>query len=139
MSEAKQSPLFSTRLVLGLAVIALGIILTLDNLRWYDAWGLLNYWPLVLAAFGVARLIQDGPLSGRGHVWLALSVAGAISQFGPWGLLERWWPIFLVWWGIVVSLRALLQPTPPRTTKDLPAPEPSHSCDPGTESNSRQS
>ncbi len=141
MSEARQTNPFSTRLVLGLAVIALGIILTLDNLRWYDAWGLLNFWPLVLTALGVARLVQDGPLSVRGHVWLALSVAGALSQFGPWGLLERWWPVFLVWWGIVACLRALFPPAQPRMHSELPppSPEPSRTCDPGTDSTSRPS
>ena len=116
------------RLVLGLVVIALGAILLLDNLGWYDAWRLLEWWPAALVAYGLSRLVQGGPLSFRGHVWLALGAAGFISQFGPWGLLERWWPLALVWLGLVVTLRALfpqaahLAPPSgqPETTPDLP-------------------
>jgi len=132
MNPQERSPIFSPKLVFGLTVIALGLILMADSLRWYDAWHLLTWWPLVLAAFGLARLTQDGPLSLRGHIWLGLSVAGFLHQFGPWGLLERWWPAFLVWGGLIVTLRAIF-PSPKRTrpAKDEPpAPTPAVSCDP---------
>ncbi len=128
--------LFTPKLVLGLTVIAVGLILLVDSLHWMDAWHLLTWWPLALAAFGLARLAQDGPLSLRGHVWLGLSVAGFISQFGPWGLLERWWPIFLVWGGAIVSLRVLF-PRPkrlPGPESGMPSPRPPDSCDPVTDS-----
>lgn len=136
MNAQERPPLFSAKLVFGLAVIALGLILMADSLHWYDAWHLLTWWPLALAAFGLARLIQDGPLSLRGHVWLGFSVAGFMSQFGPWGLLERWWPAFLVWGGIVVTLRAIFpQPKRAKKGKAGPAsPSPAVSCDPETDS-----
>ena len=128
MSRPTPIAALAPRLVLGLAVIALGAILLLDNLGWYDAWRLLEWWPAALVAYGLSRLVQGGPLSFRGHVWLALGAAGFISQFGPWGLLERWWPLALVWLGLVVTLRALfLRTTAPtssssecETTPDLP-------------------
>jgi hypothetical protein len=132
MTAQDRPPLFSTKLVFGLTVIAIGLILALDSLHLYDAWRFLTWWPLALAAFGLARLVQDGVLSLRGHIWLAFSVAGFISQFGPWGLLERWWPVFVVWGGIIVTLRAIF-PQPKRTRKaraDAPSPTPAVSCDP---------
>ena len=132
MNIQERPPVFSPKLVLGLVVIATGLILLLDSLHWYDAWHLLAWWPLALAAFGLARLVQDGPLSLRGHVWLGFAVAGFISQFGPWGLLERWWPGFLVWGGAVVTLRAIF-PQPRRTRRrqgNPPSPSPEVSCDP---------
>lgn len=137
MNPQERHPLFSAKLVLGLTVIALGLILMADSLRWYDAWHLLTWWPLVLAAFGLARLVQDGPLSLRGHVWLAFAAAGFIHQFGPWGLLERWWPAFLIWGGAIVTLRALF-PQPKRSKRSKsqsqsPSPTPTDSCDPGTD------
>jgi hypothetical protein len=135
MNAQERPPIFSPKLVFGLTVIALGLILMADSLHWYDAWHLLAWWPMALTAFGLARLAQDGILSLRGHTWLALSVAGFISQFGPWGLLERWWPVFLVWGGIIVTLRAIF-PQPKRTRKykaDPPSPEPAVSCDPKTD------
>ena len=79
-------------------------------------------------------MAQDGLLSLRGHVWLAFSVAGFISQFGPWGLLERWWPVFLVWGGVIVTLRAIFpQPKRVKPGKSLsPSPATPVSCDPET-------
>jgi hypothetical protein len=133
MIPQERPPLFSTKLVFGLIVIAFGLILMADRLHWYDAWHLLNWWPLALAAIGLARLVQDGPLSLRGHVWLGFAVAGFIQQFGPWGLLDRWWPVFLVWGGIIFTLRAMF-PQPRRSQKgkaDPPSSSPNDSCDPG--------
>jgi hypothetical protein len=136
MSTQERPPLFSTKLVFGLIVIAFGLILMADRLRWYDAWHLLNWWPLALAAIGIARLVQDGPLSLGGHIWLGFSVAGFIQQFGPWGLLDRWWPVFLVWGGMIFTLRAVF-PQPKRSRKgkaDPPSPNANVSCDPETDS-----
>jgi len=136
MNAPERPRVFSSKLILGLAVIAVGLILLVDSLHWFDAWHLLAWWPLALAAFGLARLVEDGPLSLRGHVWLAFAVAGFISQFGPWGLLERWWPAFLVWGGAVVTLRAIF-PQPKRTRRcqrNPPPPSPTVSCDPEPES-----
>ncbi|HCZ32536.1 MAG TPA: hypothetical protein DHV93_03160 [Holophagaceae bacterium] len=135
MNAQERPPVFSAKLVFGLVVIAIGLILLVDSLHWYDAWHLLAWWPLALAAFGLARLVQDGPLSLRGHIWLGFAVAGFISQFGPWGLLERWWPGFLVWGGLIVTLRAVFpQPKRLRKPKDSPpSPPPTVSCDPETD------
>jgi hypothetical protein len=130
MNPEARPPVFSAKLVFGLVVIAVGLILLADTFHWYDAWHLMAWWPLALAAFGAARIVQDGPLSFRGHVWLGFAVAGFISQFGPWGLLERWWPVFLVWGGILVTLRAVF-PQPKRGSQPSPPPD---SCDPGSDS-----
>ena len=135
MNDQARPPIFSTKLVLGLATIAVGLVLVLENLHLYDGWHLLTWWPLLLAAFGIARLVQDGILSLRGHVWLGLAVAAFIQQFGPWGILERWWPIFVVWGGVIVTLRAIF-PQPKRVKHGKPQP-PSPgaplSGDPGTD------
>jgi hypothetical protein len=134
MNAQERPPLISAKLVFGLIVIILGLILMADSLHWYDAWQLLIWWPLALAAIGLARLAQDGPLSLRGHIWLAFSAAGFIQQFGPWGLLDRWWPVFLIWGGAIVALRAIFpQPKRIKRSKGMPpTPPPADSCDPGT-------
>jgi hypothetical protein len=140
MNAESRPPLFSTKLVFGLTVIAIGLVFMADTLRWYDAWHLLNWWPLPLAAFGLARMAQDGPLSLRAHVWLGFATAGFIHQFGPWGLLERWWPVFIVWGGIIVTLRAIF-PQPKRSRRcnpNPPSPNPTPCCDPETHPESPQ-
>jgi Domain of unknown function (DUF5668) len=130
----QRPPLFSAKLIFGLTIIAMGLILAMDNLHLYDGWHLLMWWPLVLAALGVAHLVRNGFLSLGGHVWLGLAVAGFIQQFGPWGLLDRWWPAFLIWGGLIVTLRALFpQPRHCRKARGVPpSPVPSESCDPGS-------
>jgi hypothetical protein len=133
MNAQGRPPLLSTKLVFGLTVILVGLILMVDNLHLYDGWHLLTWWPVVLAAFGVARLVRDGFLSRGGHIWLGFSVAGFIQQFGPWGLLDRWWPAFLIWGGIIATLRAIY-PQPKQTQKpkaNPPSPAPTISCDAG--------
>ena len=131
MSTPDRPPLPTVKLVFGLLVVALGIILLGEQLQWFEAWQVLAWWPRALAALGLARLVQDGPLALRGHVLLAFAAAGFVQQFGPWGLLERWWPIGLVWAGIVVTLRALLpQSKPDSPPKNPPQPPPApHSWD----------
>ncbi len=134
MNTQERPSLFSPKLVLGLTVIALGLILTVDNLHLYDGWHLLMWWPLVLAALGLAHLVRNGFLSLGGHIWLGFAVAGFVQQFGPWGLLDRWWPAFLVWGGLIVTLRAIF-PQPNRGRKAKPAPPSpvsADSCDPET-------
>ena len=136
MNTPGRPPLFSTKLVLGLTVIAVGLLLMVNSFHLYDGWHLLTWWPLVLAAFGIAHLVRDGFLSLGGHIWLGFSVAGFIQQFGPWGLLDRWWPAFLVWGGLIVSLRAIF-PQPKRTRRpkaEPPPPSPADSCDPESDS-----
>jgi hypothetical protein len=132
MNIQERPPLFSTKLVFGLIVIAFGLILMADRLRWYDAWHLLNWWPLALAAIAIAHFVRDGFLRSGGHIWLGFAVAGFIQQFGPYGMLNRWWPAFLVWGGVIVTLRALFPP-PKRSRKSQtypPSPSANDSCDP---------
>jgi hypothetical protein len=138
MNTPGRPPLFSTKLVFGLTVIAVGLLLMVNSFHLYDGWRLLTWWPVVLALFGIAHLVRDGFLSLGGHIWLGFSVAGFIQQFGPWGLLDRWWPAFLVWGGLIVTLRAIF-PQPKRGRKpkvDPPPPTSTVSCD--AESDSRQ-
>ncbi len=133
MNAQGSPPIFSTKLVFGLTVIAVGLILMVDSLHLYDGWHLLTWWPAVLAAIGVAHLVRGEFLSLGGHVWLGLSAAGFIQQFGPWGLLDRWWPAFLVWGGLIVTLRAIFfQPKGARKPKvDPPSHVPADSCEAG--------
>jgi hypothetical protein len=135
MNTEKRPPLFSTKLVFGLAVIAVGLVLMVERLHLGDGWHLLIWWPVVLAAFGVAHLVRDGLLGLGGHIWLGFSVAGFIQQFGPWGLLDHWWPLFLVWGGLVIALRAVFPQArrPHRTKADCLPPVPADSWDAGTE------
>ncbi len=87
------------RLVLGLVVIVMGVLFTLDNLGMADAGEILRWWPLALIAYGVTRLtgfccrqiIVTGALFTLVGVWLLLHSLGYV-RLGFWDL----WPLLLV-------------------------------------------
>jgi hypothetical protein len=90
---------FGPRLILGLAVIAVGLILTLDNLGVLEADDLLIYWPLALVGIGLTRLFSRDAtnlvfsfsLIGVGS-WILMFNLG-LTDLEPWGFF---WPILLV-------------------------------------------
>lgn len=102
---AEQDPteVKTPRLILGLTLIAIGVAYILDRLDYFDASNLWEYWPLVLVAAGVGKLLTP---SGSGRITGAL-----LTAIGGLLLLENldyinfnlwdWWPVVF----IVVGLR----------------------------------
>lgn len=100
------------RVLLGLCVIAAGAALLLNNLGLLQVEIGYRLWPLILVALGLAKLVEKGALSGGGH-WLILLglflLAGFLERED---LIERWWPLAIVWMGGLISARALLAARP---------------------------
>jgi hypothetical protein len=109
------------RLVFGLGLIIFGLLflgyrLHLIPDRFFailpldEPW---RFWPMILVVVGLSKIATHGFLHGKGHFMLGL---GVLFQFG---MLEHeevvwtWWPVLLVWWGILVMLRALNRPSKP--------------------------
>jgi predicted membrane protein len=98
------------RLVFGLAVIAMGVLFTLDKLGYVDAGQFWAYWPVVLIALGIGRVIQPRMGHGRGFgvvlivvgIWFLLSNLDIIHY-----RFEDVWPILLVLLGIMIVWRAI--------------------------------
>lgn len=95
---------------LGAMVVALGFMLLLDNLgivRFHDLW---QYWPVLLIAYGVSRVVDSH--SPSGYFW-----GGGIALTGAFLLLDNldiipfnaevFWPILLIAFGLSVLVRAL--------------------------------
>jgi hypothetical protein len=100
----------SPRLVLGVFLMALGVLFTLGNLRIINARQYLKYWPVVLVGVGLSKLASPG---GRGKLagviwlfvgsWLLASNLGLISV-SFWSL----WPgILFVLLGAALAFGAL--------------------------------
>jgi hypothetical protein len=95
-------PRVTPHLVMGLIVILVGILFTLDNVGVIEARDYLRYWPVALIAVGGLKLWQS---RGGPGVLAALLFIGA----GMWLLLESarvvtvhlWdlWPLLLVFFG----------------------------------------
>jgi hypothetical protein len=87
------------RLVLGLAILALGVLFTLDNVGVLDARRFLRYWPVVLIAVGFQRLFQGRDRSQRlpGLLLLLLGAWLLAGRFSLWPALLLILGAHLVW------------------------------------------
>jgi Domain of unknown function (DUF5668)/Cell wall-active antibiotics response 4TMS YvqF len=99
------------QLILGLVIVSLGVLLTLDTLGIADARDYIRYWPAGLIAIGLGKL-WEGRHSNSG-VLGGLVLLG----IGAWLLLNEFdivranvwelWPIFLVLFGASLVWRSL--------------------------------
>ena len=98
------------RLVLGVLVIGLGILFTLDKLGYVDAGSLWEYWPVVLIAVGLGRVLQPRGCHGRGFGVILIVVGAWILLYNLDVIHQRvwdYWPILLVLLGISMVFRAV--------------------------------
>jgi len=101
------------RIVMGLVVIAIGVLFTLDKLGYLRAGDLWEYWPVFLIAAGIGRIIQPG-MQGRAFgvfllvlgTWFLLSNLDVI-EYHPFDF----WPVLLVLLGAMMVWRALFAPS----------------------------
>jgi predicted membrane protein len=113
------------RLVVGVIVIALGVLFTLDNLDLVDSRNVLRWWPAALVAYGVMRLTG---FCCRRHLAAGL----LFTVIGGWLLLEHFdlvsrslwdlWPVMLVLVGgsmVAGSLRRARGLTPGEPPTDV--------------------
>ncbi len=96
--EPPLSERLTPRLILGLSLMALGVVFTLGNLRLIDAHQVLRFWPAVLIAIGLQKLVAPGA-GARWLAWLWIGI-GAWLLAGNLGLLSvnfwKLWPGLLV-------------------------------------------
>ena len=101
---------FSPKLVLGVAIIVAGLVLTLDNLGLVEAHTVFKLWPLVLVAMGIAKLREEGGNGGMGGWFLIL--AGTfllLFTFARGHLAEALAPMVVVAVGILIVIKSLKQ------------------------------
>jgi len=73
------------RLVIGLAIMLAGFLLAVDSLGFVDAERVLRYWPIVLVAVGITKLLGSEWQRSGAFVWI---VAGAALLALNLGLLS---------------------------------------------------
>lgn len=87
----------------GLLLIGIGGLFLLDNFALMDGGSVLQYWPFILAIFGVGRIVdaRNSRQVARGGfmVFLAFWLYASIENL--WGLsFENSWPLVLIAWGL---------------------------------------
>ena len=106
------------RLILGIGVILVGLLLTLDNFGILEADDLFVYWPVILIAVGISKLFGRNPYR--------LLFAAALIGLGSWILLfnlevvaiQPWdffWPVLLILGGAALTMGALRHREPVAT------------------------
>jgi predicted membrane protein len=99
----------SGRLFLGLVVIALGALWTLDNLDILDSEPILRWWPLLIVAVGLGKMLGVGTTrnTAAGTVLLIVGawlLAGGLGAH--WVDLSLLWPVVLVVIGVNLVIRS---------------------------------
>ena len=96
----------------GLLIAGLGVLLVLNNLDVYQLGGLERYWPLLLVAFGIHRVL-DPSRRGRGLGVIVL-VAGIWLQLSKLDLLSFHLADLKLYWPLILVAIGLYQLTGPR-------------------------
>ena len=92
----------------GLVLIFIGIAFLFENLGLIYIEDALQFFPCLIIAFGLARLWSRGFLNVWGQV---LAIGGVLLQLAFLGhdeAIEYWWPMLVIWVGVIVILRAFV-------------------------------
>ena len=109
-TQPRSSFRVTPQIILGLLIVAFGVILTLDNLDYLEAGDILRFWPLLLVAFGLARIVGSDCTSSRVSGGLMVIIGLWLTADDIWGVpidFQRWWPMVLVAIGALILLRGL--------------------------------
>lgn len=110
-SPSDRPTLSAPKMVLGLCVLTVGLLLTLDNLDLVDTRWLLRYWPVGLIAVGLAALSATKKGNGRGGPVVLILVGSfflldrlEFLDFNPFALF---WPVVMIVAGGSLILQTL--------------------------------
>lgn len=98
----------SPRLVLGFAVMAVGLLLTLDNLGVLEARHFWRYWPVILIVGGIAKAFE-AMREGRRPVGAHLVLIGSFLLLANLGFINfrAFWPILILLLGASMVWKAV--------------------------------
>ncbi|MGA9117340.1 MAG: DUF5668 domain-containing protein [Bacteroidota bacterium] len=105
----------SPQMVFGVIVLLAGLLFLLDNFDVLSADEYLKYWPALLLAYGLFRLLQPGDLPGKFFGLLAAALGGLLLlDMSGVIVFEVWdfWPILLILMGLSLVFRAARRAAP---------------------------
>src|SRR5437899_12959975 len=109
IAGVRYKPAFTGRVILGLVMMAFGILWTLDNLGILESGPILRWWPVVFVALGLAKFLGVG-------TYRSVAAGVIFTLIGGWMLAEQFdlihvsfftvWPIVLVVVGVAMVTRS---------------------------------
>lgn len=107
------------QLILGIIIIIVGILFTLDNIGVLYARDYLRFWPVFIIVYALVQIVQPRTTHNRlgGFIWLIIGVALLIDRLGFLDIrLWDFWPLLLVMLGFLFIRRSWV-PSPHAGTK----------------------
>jgi hypothetical protein len=97
-------------IVIGGLIVAVGLMILLDNMgiiRFHDVW---RYWPVLLIVFGVSRILESR--APAGYIWGGvLTLAGALLLLDNLDIVvfdfNLVWPLLIIAFGLSMLLRSM--------------------------------
>lgn len=90
----------------GIFLILLGLILAFTQWHGSPIHGLGHHWPLIVIAFGLARMVDRGLLHPFAHAAVLVGLYFELDAIGNYDWIHRAWPLGIVWVGLILLLRA---------------------------------
>lgn len=109
MNDSRATFRITPRLVLGLGVMAAGLLLTLDQLDLYDAEIVFDYWPLLLVAIGATRIAGrhlSDKIFAASWIVIGLWLLAWNLDFTDLSPFELFWPLVLILCGLTLIFGA---------------------------------
>jgi hypothetical protein len=113
--------LFPRRIVIGLLLISLGVLFYLNNINYLSLERLWRFWPMILGVLALERFVNRGPLAMEGHILALMAALLQLTCLERYSIVEDWWPLAVVWLGIIIVLRALFPRTLCHDSEERPS------------------
>lgn len=103
--DKKKRSFFNSRIVIGLLIIAAGILLLLKSLGIGSDYNVGDFWPVILIVIGLGKILR--PKEHRQLYWgLVITAIGALFLLNNLAYIHFWfndlWPILLILLGIEI-------------------------------------
>jgi len=107
--EERANPL-SGRLIVGIALMVLGALWTLDNLDFMESEQIVRWWPVVPLAIGVMKLTGVG-MEKQTAFGAFLTIVGGLFLMDQFDVLNVnfsiVWPLLFIFMGVQLTMRAM--------------------------------
>jgi hypothetical protein len=110
------------QLVIGLAVMAAGVLMTLDIAGFVHARDYLRYWPVVLVVIGALNLASSGGRRGTstGVIQMAIGIWFLLlsTRVLPRNAWLLFWPLVLIFGGMMLVLHTIRRGSEPADSRE---------------------